>query len=116
MDQGIDSDFLAAGGETGALTRAHDWSKTSLGPPEIWPQSLRVAVRLMLTSRHPMFIWWGPELIQFYNDAYRGTMGPERHPSALAGVDGIRAEPFPSARVPERPEWIHEIKLDGPDR
>lgn len=67
----------------GALTRAFEWSKTSLGPPEAWPQSLRVTVRLVLTSRHPMFIWWGPELVQFYNDAYRETMGPERHPSAL---------------------------------
>src|SRR6478752_4210507 len=77
------SDFLAGGGEMGALTRAFDWSKTSVGSPETWPQSLRVTVRLVLTSRHPMFIWWGPDLIQFYNDAYRETMGPERHPSAL---------------------------------
>jgi two-component sensor histidine kinase len=76
-------DFLAGGGEMGALTRAFDWSKTPLGTPDKWPQSLRVTVRLVLTSRHPMFIWWGPELIQFYNDAYRETMGPERHPSAL---------------------------------
>ncbi|MGY3508496.1 two-component sensor histidine kinase [Bradyrhizobium sp. USDA 3051] len=75
--------FLSGGGEMGALTRAFDWSKTSLGSPEAWPQSLRVTVRLVLTSRHPMFIWWGPDLIQFYNDAYRETMGPERHPSAL---------------------------------
>jgi two-component sensor histidine kinase len=79
------SDFMAGGGELGALTRAFDWSKTSLGPPQTWPQSLRVTVRLVLTSRHPMFIWWGPELIQFYNDAYRETMGPERHPAALGG-------------------------------
>jgi two-component sensor histidine kinase len=77
------NNFLAADGEMGALTRAFDWSKTPLGSPETWPQSLRVTVRLVLTSRHPMFIWWGPELIQFYNDAYRETMGPERHPSAL---------------------------------
>ena len=76
-------DFLAGGGELGALTRAFDWSKTPLGTPDTWPQSLRVTVRLVLTSQHPMFIWWGPELIQFYNDAYRQTMGPERHPSAL---------------------------------
>ncbi len=67
----------------GALTRAYDWSATPLGEPLTWPQSLRTAVRLMLNSNHPMFIWWGPELIQFYNDAYRQTMGPERHPSAL---------------------------------
>ncbi len=67
----------------GRLIRAHDWASTPIGPPNLWPQSLRTAVRLMLTSRHPMFIWWGPDLIQFYNDAYRQTMGPERHPSAL---------------------------------
>ena len=42
-----------------------------------------MTVRLVLNSRHPMFIWWGSELIQFYNDAYSRTMGPERHPSAL---------------------------------
>jgi len=76
-------DFLAGGGEMAALTRAHDWSKTPIGPPDSWPQSLRTAVRILLNTNHPMFIWWGPELIQFYNDAYRQTMGPERHPSAL---------------------------------
>ena len=77
------ADFLAGGGEMGALTRAFDWSATPLGKPETWPQSLRTAVRILLNTNHPMFIWWGPELIQFYNDAYRQTMGPERHPSAL---------------------------------
>jgi PAS domain S-box-containing protein len=44
---------------------------------------LRTALRILLNTNHPMFIWWGDELIQFYNDAYRRTMGPERHPSAL---------------------------------
>jgi PAS domain S-box-containing protein len=77
------ADFLAGGGEMGALTREHDWSATPLGKPEAWLQSLRTAVRILLNSNHPMFIWWGPDLIQFYNDAYRQTMGPERHPSAL---------------------------------
>jgi PAS domain S-box-containing protein len=77
------ADFLAGGGEMGALTRAHDWSATAIGAPDGWPQSLRTAVRILLNTNHPMFIWWGPELIQFYNDAYRQTMGPERHPSAL---------------------------------
>ena len=77
------ADFLAGGGEMGALTRAYDWSASPLGPPGTWPQSLRTAVRILLNTNHPMFIWWGEELIQFYNDAYRQTMGPERHPSAL---------------------------------
>jgi PAS domain S-box-containing protein len=77
------ADFLGDGGEMGALMRAYDWSATPLGPPGTWPQSLRTALRIVLNTHHPMFIWWGPELIQFYNDAYRQTMGPERHPSAL---------------------------------
>jgi PAS domain S-box-containing protein len=77
------ADFLAGGGEMGALTRAFDWSASPLGAPETWPQSLRTAVRIVLNTNHPMFIWWGPELIQFYNDAYRQTLGPERHPNAL---------------------------------
>jgi PAS domain S-box-containing protein len=77
------ADFLAGGGEMGALMRAYDWSATPLGPPENWPQSLRTALRILLNTNHPMFIWWGEGLIQFYNDAYRQTLGPERHPSAL---------------------------------
>jgi signal transduction histidine kinase len=79
--------FLAGGGEMGALVRAYDWDATSLGSPTHWSQALKVAVRLLLSSGHPMFIWWGPQLIQFYNDAYRRSIGPERHPSAL-GQEG----------------------------
>lgn len=67
----------------GALVRTFDWGATSLGPSACWPQSLRTVVRLVLNSRQPMFIWYGPELIQLYNDAYRLTLGPERHPGAL---------------------------------
>ena len=67
----------------GALIRAYDWSATRLGPPTRWPQGLKTAVRFLLSTGHPMFIWWGPELIQFYNDAYRRSIGPERHPGAL---------------------------------
>ncbi|CAN5342936.1 PAS domain S-box protein [soil metagenome] len=76
-------DFLTGGGDMGALMRAHDWAATPLGPPEGWPQSLRTSIRILLNTNHPMFIWWGPELIQFYNDGYSRTMGPERHPGAL---------------------------------
>jgi PAS domain S-box-containing protein len=76
-------DFFAGGGEMGALMRGYEWAKSPIGEPNSWPQSLRTAIRILLTTQHPMFIWWGPELTQFYNDAYRKTMGPERHPSAL---------------------------------
>ncbi len=62
--------------------RDHDWSKTPLGPREKWPQSLRLAVGICLNSRFPMFVWWGPELINIYNDAYVPMLG-KRHPLAL---------------------------------
>ena len=67
----------------GALIRAHDWAASPLGEPRTWPQGLKTSVRLLLSTGHPMFLWWGPELIQFYNDAYRRSIGPERHPSAI---------------------------------
>ena len=67
----------------GALMRAHDWRSTSLGSPETWPQPLRTVIRLLLNTGHPMYIWWGPELLCFYNDAYRASIGPERHPGSL---------------------------------
>lgn len=83
INRPISPDFLAGGGEMGERMRAHDWSATAIGAPDTWPQSLRTTVRILLNTNHPIFIWWGPELIQFYNDAYRQTMGPERHPAAL---------------------------------
>jgi PAS domain S-box-containing protein len=67
----------------GARMRAFDWAQTSLGPVADWPQSLRTAASLLLSSRHPMFIWWGPDLIQLYNDGYRPSLGSQMHPRAL---------------------------------
>jgi signal transduction histidine kinase/FixJ family two-component response regulator len=62
--------------------RAYDWSRTSLGPPEKWPKSLRTAVGIMLTSRQPIWIGWGRELIYLYNDPYKSIIGG-KHPWAL---------------------------------
>jgi signal transduction histidine kinase len=70
-------------GEMAALTRAYDWAATPVGPIAIWPESLLVTVNMLLSSRHPMFLWWGEELIQFYNDAYRPSIREDKHPSAL---------------------------------
>ena len=67
----------------GALIRGFDWAKHPLGTPDRWPQSLRTAARLLLNSRHPMYIWWGPNHLCLYNDAYRQSIGSERHPSSL---------------------------------
>jgi PAS fold len=68
-------DFLAGGGEMGALMRAKNWADTPLGPAEAWPQSLKTVVRILLTSRYQMWMGWGGELTFFYNDAYRPTLG-----------------------------------------
>ena len=80
---GAEPAFLRGGGETSALVRALDWSKTPLGPIESWSGSLRAVVGIILGSRHPMFLWWGPELIQIYNDAYLPSFGNGKHPAAM---------------------------------
>jgi putative addiction module CopG family antidote len=77
------ADLFQGGGEMGALIRSHDWAATSLGPITGWPQSLKTAVGIMLSTRHPVFIFWGQELHCFYNDAYAASLGPEKHPSIL---------------------------------
>src|SRR5580692_9682863 len=71
-------DFLAGGGEMGERIRALDWTKTPLGPPARWPQSLKTIVRVMLDSRYAMWMLWGPELTFFCNDAYLPTVGIKR--------------------------------------
>jgi signal transduction histidine kinase len=74
--------FLADGGSVGALMRAHDWSRSPLGDPAAWPQSLRSVVGLLLTSKFPMFVAWGPELGFLYNDPYAEILGA-KHPASL---------------------------------
>jgi signal transduction histidine kinase len=83
--------IFADGGELGALCRALDWAATPLGPVEAWSHSLRTTVATVLTSRHPMFLWWGDDLVQIYNDGYRPSLGEGgRHPRAL----GMRGRDF----------------------
>jgi signal transduction histidine kinase len=76
------ADFLSGGGELGELLRGYDWARTPLGEPDTWPQSLRMAIRIMLTSRQPIWIGWGKELTYFYNDPYKSIIGG-KHPWAL---------------------------------
>ena len=81
-----DLSFLQDGGELGALIRGFDWASTPLGPPTSWPQSLRSALSICLTSSFPTAIYWGPELRLLYNDAW-APIPAERHPWAL-GMPG----------------------------
>jgi PAS domain S-box-containing protein len=74
------------------LVREFDWSKTPVGAVETWSDTLLTTVNLLLASRHPMFLWWGPDLIQFYNDGYRPSLRSDKHPSAL-GQGGAECWP-----------------------
>jgi hypothetical protein len=62
---------IIGSGDMADLTRAFHWKGTVLGAAETWPDTLLTTVNLLLASRHPMFLWWGRDLIQFYNDGYR---------------------------------------------
>ncbi len=75
--------LFSRGGEMGQLMRSIDWSRTGLGPVEGWPSSLRTALGIVLGSRFPMLLWWGEDLLQLYNDAYRPILGA-KHPQSLA--------------------------------
>ena len=75
--------WFEGGGEVGALMRQRDWTRTPLGSPETWPQSLRTIVRVMLTSRYSMWMGWGPDLTFLYNDAYAHDTLGAKHPWAL---------------------------------
>ena len=77
-------DLFAGGGALGRLMSRLDWSATDAGPVETWSQSLRAAVRIVLSSRYPMLLLWGPNYTQLYNDAYSALIG-DKHPDALGG-------------------------------
>jgi signal transduction histidine kinase len=76
------ADPFVGGGRTAELARTVDWASTSIGSVEEWPQSLRTAVSICLASSFPQLVWWGPDLIQIYNDAYCPVLG-EKHPHAM---------------------------------
>ena len=69
--------------EMARRVREFDWSGTVLGPRQDWPQSLVTTLSVVLNSRFPMFLFWGPEAICLYNDAYRPSLGQDMHPRAL---------------------------------
>lgn len=75
-------DIFVGDGEMAQLMRKRDWASTALGPPDTWPETLKVALRLLLTSKFEMWLGWGPDIAFFYNDAYRPTLG-HKHPNAL---------------------------------
>lgn len=83
MDNG---NFLTGGGQVAARMREYDWKSSPLGPFDAWPDALKYALSGMLNSAFPTYLAWGPDLISFYNDAYRPILGIK--PEALG-------RPFP---------------------
>jgi PAS domain-containing protein len=83
MTQAQTAQLFAGTGEMAQRMRSHNWAQTSLGAAETWSQSLKAAVRIMLTSSQPMWVWWGEELLNLYNDAYIPILGG-KHPSMFA--------------------------------
>ncbi|MBC7450294.1 MAG: hypothetical protein H7259_02270 [Cytophagales bacterium] len=76
--------MITGNNEMAQRTRDFNWSETQVGSPEQWPESLRTIINILLNSKFPMFLWWGEDLIQFYNDAYRPSLGNNgKHPAAL---------------------------------
>jgi PAS domain S-box-containing protein len=109
--------WLAGGGELGGLMRAKDWAATPLGPVETWPQSLRTAVSILLNSRHPMFIAWGPRLGFLYNDGYAPIFGA-KHPAALGGPFAevwseiwLDIKPLVDRALRGEPTWSENLQL-----
>lgn len=73
---------LIHAGEMGRRVATHNWSSTVLGDPVFWPQSLIIALGIILECKFPMHIYWGDQFVQFYNDAYKEVLG-DKHPEAL---------------------------------
>lgn len=81
--------FLQNGGESAELIKNIDWENHSLGTPENWPENLKNTIATIVSSKFPMFLWWGDDLIQFYNDSYRPSFGNDgKHPKAM-GQKGV---------------------------
>jgi signal transduction histidine kinase len=76
-------EWLVGGGEMRTLVRALDWEATPVGSRERWPDRLRTAVDMCLSSNLPVCLSWGSELVCIYNDAYRPMLGTTKHPQAL---------------------------------
>jgi PAS domain S-box-containing protein len=77
--------IFSTGGEMAGMARSFDWSRSALGPAEDWPQSLKTTISTCLNSRFAIVVWWGPELVTLYNDAYRAIIG-NKHPAAFGAT------------------------------
>ena len=112
LDDDVAMGLFSGPGTMRKLCRACDWSSTPLGAISGWPQSLRSTVSTLLASRHPMFLWWGPDLIQIFNDAYRPSLGGAGRIEAALGASG--RQHWPDAWHIIGPEIEHILANGAP--
>ncbi|MBP1853333.1 sensor histidine kinase [Rhizobium halophytocola] len=111
------SDFLAGPGRMETRFRAFDWSQTALGAPETWPGPLKANVRMMLGSRQPVCICWGPELITLYNNAFAPFLGVKDRNALGQSFQTIWAEiwddllPFVRKALSGVGTWVEDLPL-----
>ena len=84
-------DFITVDTDCGRAVRALDWSATPLGPPGQWSQALRTMTQFVLANRFPQLLWWGPEYVCIYNDAYTPILG-SKHPRAMGRLDPVSVD------------------------
>ena len=104
--------YIHGKGEMSCRIRAFNWEKTSLGPIGDWPEHLLISVNLLLDSSFPMLIWWGADLIQFYNDAYLRILGTDESSGHLNTV-GKRGEDCWSGNWPKIKGLIDRVLSSG---
>lgn len=103
-------EFLVSNSEMASLIKNKDWESTSLGPAELWSESLKTCLSLLLNTQSPMFLIWGDDLICFYNDAFRPSLGNVgKHPTFL----GAPAPTFFAEIWSEIKDDIYAIKKGG---
>lgn len=104
------SSFLEGGGNIGGVIRTINWVETPLGEPGTWPQSLLTTLSIILHSRFPMVLLWGPDSITFYNDAYSPVLAlRDQHPHAL----GKPAREVWTNRWPEIKAKVDQVMAGG---
>jgi len=102
--------FIPDNGEMARLIIAHDWSQTSLGDPEGWPQSLKTTLSILVNSKFPTVVFWGKDLVCFYNDAFRPSLGVEgKHPWSL----GKKGEEMWAEIWPIIKPWLDQVLAGG---
>jgi hypothetical protein len=102
--------FISGNGEMARLIRSRNWTSTSLGDPEDWPQSLKTTLSILINSKFPTVLFWGPDLICFYNDAFRPSLGVEgKHPWSL----GRKGEEMWEEIWPIIKPWLDQVLAGG---